>query len=275
MNIFRIQSLLKYLDNNYYRQITHAELEAISHSSYRNIQRVFLALTNETIGQYCTRLKIEQAYKLLFYTDLPILDIALQVGYENNQSLTKAFRNKLNLTPLMARQHKSVAFEEFITSAKLENLTTSFEYAYLQPIDVYAQLLINNNYNNDVINTFWREIEYSNINLQHYDSYGVIIDQPILSDPIKTRYEACVSEVVDKKPFYIKTIFGQWYAKYTHLDQNRSIEDTYRLIYQQWLNTQCYELDTTPIIEQYVTDQDIADKWSTFIFVPIKRKLSI
>lgn len=275
MDIHRIQNLLNYFENNYHRPISPAEIEEVSHYSYRNIQRIFLAITTETIGQYCTRLKLENAYKLLVYTDLSILDITLNVGYENTQSFTKAFKNKFNITPLTARQTKITAFDKFINNNHNIDTTIHFEYHYIPSVEVYARLLINNNYDNEVINAFWREIEHQNVDLSHYDSYGVIIDQPLLSDPQKCRYEACVSDVDNKKSFYKKQLFGQWYAKYIHIDSPKHIEDTYRLIYQQWLSTNCYNLDTTPIIEQYIADQSIADHWSTIIYVPIKRKLSI
>jgi AraC family transcriptional regulator len=48
---------------------------------------------------YLTRLRMEKACELLEYTDLPITEIALEVGYSSNQVLARVFTKHVNMSP--------------------------------------------------------------------------------------------------------------------------------------------------------------------------------
>lgn len=273
MDIHRIQQLIAYIEANSHRKINPKELEEVSHYSYRNIQRVFLALTKETIGRCITRLRLENAYKSLIYTELPITEIALNVGFESNQSFAKAFKQKFGLTPLHARENKAEVFTPYLAEHLIDTKELVFDYVYMSTLEVYYNVSITDDYNTDVINTIWQQV--NNYIPSNTDTllYGIIIDQPLISDKTRTRYEACITQTTDTKPFLKKTIFGQWYARYTHPDNHTPIEDTYRNIYYQWMNTPSYTIDATPIIEHYIPDEVSSDTWATHILIPVEKKL--
>ena len=48
---------------------------------------------------YLTRLRVEKACELLEHTDLPITEIALEVGYSSNQVLARVFLKHMRLSP--------------------------------------------------------------------------------------------------------------------------------------------------------------------------------
>ncbi|MCC9074193.1 AraC family transcriptional regulator [Flavobacterium sp. F-65] len=273
MKIENIQKILMFLEDNYHRQIDPKELEEISNYSYRNIQRIFNAILKETIGNFCIRLKLENAYKQLVYTDHSIVDIAYDVGYSNNQSFAKAFKNKFQATPLEARQNKKSLFDEYVKVKKEKFSFIDFEYVYKEEISVYYKILMSNNYDNNAINELWDAVIDENKTIPSYNCFGVIVDQPIISDKEKSRYEVCIDSCVNPKLYLSKTIFGGWYAKYIHLGNYDEIEETYREIYYRWIYESDYELGTSPIIEQYIDDGE-STNFITEIYVPIKRKLS-
>ncbi|MGH2664778.1 AraC family transcriptional regulator [Flavobacterium sp.] len=274
MTIEKIQQILTFLEENYHRQINPSELEVISNYSYRNIQRIFNAIIKETIGNFCTRLKLENAYKQLVYTNKSILEVAYDVGYESNQSFTKAFKNKFQITPLQARKNKNALFEAYIKEKKDAFFAIDFEYEYKEKITIHYKTLISNNYNNPAINTLWDEIIDQNKTLSPYNCFGIIVDQPIISDEAKSRYDACIDNCAAPKLYLSKTIFGGWYAKYMHQGSYDDIEETYRKIYHRWLYESNYELGTSPIIEHYIADRTAKTELLTAIYVPVKRKLS-
>ncbi|MCL9807317.1 AraC family transcriptional regulator [Flavobacterium amniphilum] len=274
MTIEKIQQILIFLENNYHRQIDPSELEEISNYSYRNIQRIFNSVLNETIGNFCVRLKLENAYKQLVYTNLPVVQIAYDVGYENNQSFSKAFKNKFQITPLQARENKTNLFEQYIKQKKEASFSIGFEYVFKEKTQIHYKTVISNNYNNTDINELWDDIHDENKSVKSYDCFGVIVDQPIISDETKSRYDACVNDCLNPKNYLSKTIFGQWYAKYMHIGCYDEIEETYRKIYHRWLYESNFELDTSPIIEHYIADRNSAAELITAIYVPVKRKLS-
>ena len=91
-NISKLTDLIEFIDANYHKKIAIDQMETIACHSYRNLQRVFQAIFNETIGEYQKRLRLEKAYKLLVYTLTDISDIALKVGYADLQSLERHSR---------------------------------------------------------------------------------------------------------------------------------------------------------------------------------------
>ena len=74
------------------------ELEDISHYSYRNIQRIFKYSCGETIGAFQQRLKVENAYKRILYTQENLTSIAIEVGFDavnpiSTKKLISFYRN--------------------------------------------------------------------------------------------------------------------------------------------------------------------------------------
>ncbi|WP_062050388.1 AraC family transcriptional regulator [Bacillus sp. JCM 19034] len=61
--------------------------------------QIFKEQMNETIYGYFTRLRIEHAIELLLETDKKISDIAIEVGYQHENSFIRVFRKYKNITP--------------------------------------------------------------------------------------------------------------------------------------------------------------------------------
>ena len=60
--------------------------------------------TGQTVKQYLHHLRLQEAKTLLTQTDLPIIQIAQQVGYEHHASLVRLFRQYEQLSPSAFRR---------------------------------------------------------------------------------------------------------------------------------------------------------------------------
>ena len=69
-----------------------------------HFQRIFKALTNETLQSYIRARRLAHSLDYLLTTELRILDIAINAGYENQESYTRAFRQSFNMTPSSYRR---------------------------------------------------------------------------------------------------------------------------------------------------------------------------
>ncbi len=270
--IEKIQKVLIFLEKNYTKLITPEELESISNYSYRNIQRIFKNIFKENIGEYQKRLRLENGFKRLIYSNETISDISFSIGYESNQAFTKAFKKKYTITPKQARLNKEDVFNDFIKP--IHQATIDSEIVKLNSIEVYYKLIIANDYDNDTINSHWDELYKKTNHSTDLSYYGLIVDQPLLSIKSKCRYEACFTKTnTEHKDLQTKTITGGKYIKYIHYGSYDTILDTYSLLYHDWLFHQKYEIDARPILEHYeVGSINVADeeKYITNIFVPIK-----
>lgn len=72
--------------------------QAVNYSKY-HLHRVFAAATGITLHSYIKRRKLTNAAGELTGTSQPIIDIAYQAGYENQQAFTTVFKEMYKQTP--------------------------------------------------------------------------------------------------------------------------------------------------------------------------------
>ena len=95
----RYKLLKEYIDTQYKEPINIAQIEQVCFYSYRNMNRIFLALHQETIGQYIKRVRLVKAAEYLKYSEKSIFDIALEVGFSDVHALSLLRLSRLALRP--------------------------------------------------------------------------------------------------------------------------------------------------------------------------------
>lgn len=75
------------------------ELAAEAQLSTYHFARMFKRSLGVPPRVYLTRLRVEKACELLERTDMPITQIAFEVGYSSNQVLARVFSKQLHITP--------------------------------------------------------------------------------------------------------------------------------------------------------------------------------
>lgn len=68
-----------------------------------HLHRAFRRVTGETPKQYTLRLRLERAAALLVTEALPVLDVALAVGFADHETFTRAFRRRFGHPPVAHR----------------------------------------------------------------------------------------------------------------------------------------------------------------------------
>lgn len=84
----------------------HVEIREIAedlHYSQFHFQRVFRDRTGITPGRYLAALRIQRAKVLLAGTSLPIVQVALDVGYQSHGTFTTQFTRQVGLPPARFR----------------------------------------------------------------------------------------------------------------------------------------------------------------------------
>jgi AraC family transcriptional regulator len=275
LHLSQIQHIISFIEHNSDKYISSKELEKISNSSYRNLQRIFKKVFNESTGAFQKRLKLENGYKKLIYTKSPVGDIAIEVGFESAQSFSKAFKKKFGIAPSAARNEKETLFTSFFPINKEDAHHIRYEIVYLKPRKVYFKAIQTNNYNNQDIDRLWDKIDNDIKSDAAINYYGIIVDEPLITDSAKCRYEAAIDKEVVRSDYFSKYIFGGNYAKVTHKGSYDNIENTYRKVYSNWLFNSILEFDSSPIIEHYTvtnTNEKEENNFVTEILIPIKKK---
>lgn len=268
-----LNTILHFIEENFNRQITINEIEKISFYSYRNIQRIFKYACGETIGAYQKRLKLEHAYKLILYTKNNFSEIAIVVGFENSASLSKAFKKQFKISPKEARQNK-------LKLLVVDNITPAFATNYIEPKIIYFPETIiyyqttKTSYDNNEIEILWEKFSAYIFPERDTEYYGIIADEPLITDKLNCRYDAATTLPAKNKNLPSKKIKSGKYAQFFHYGNYDNIEQTYKLIYTGWIFNSALDFDSSPIIEHYIkhaSNSEHPDDFITAILIPLKK----
>jgi AraC-like DNA-binding protein len=104
-NIY-VQRTLSYCEENYDSNITVEEIAAAVGISSAHLQRLFKEATASTLIEKINQLRIEKAKLLLETSILPVVDIAINVGFNNRQHFTHTFIKLTGCSPAIYRKYK-------------------------------------------------------------------------------------------------------------------------------------------------------------------------
>ena len=75
--------------------------------SHTHLLRAFKKYENCSIIEYLTNLKMSQACSLLLYSNISILEIALQLGYSDSSHFGRTFKRLYKISPMKFKQNKN------------------------------------------------------------------------------------------------------------------------------------------------------------------------
>ena len=94
-----ISAITEHIDENLEKDLALDQLAAAFHLSYTHLCRLFKKETGSTIHSYIVEQRLNQAVKLLMFTDKNIRYIVDACGFPNQKSFSSAFKNKYGMTP--------------------------------------------------------------------------------------------------------------------------------------------------------------------------------
>jgi two-component system response regulator YesN len=101
--VSQIRPAINYMDANYNKPITLADVARASHLSVSRLAHIFKEQMGITIIDYLTSVRIERAKQLLLATDQNCTEICFEVGYNNQSYFTRTFKGFVGMTPLQFR----------------------------------------------------------------------------------------------------------------------------------------------------------------------------
>lgn len=101
-----LEKAITYIENNL---TNHLDLETIAEQvniSVFHFHRIFKSVVDETIMGYVRKRRLTEALVKLVRSDLRILDVALEYGFESQESFSRAFKSYFGVSPGKARKSK-------------------------------------------------------------------------------------------------------------------------------------------------------------------------
>jgi AraC-like DNA-binding protein len=105
-NINRLIPALDYINENYRSNVSLAELAELCHYSPNYFNRLFRSTLNMTPLNYIQKRRMEDATRLLVYTDKQVKEVARETGYEDPAYFSRLFVQTYKMSPGSYRINK-------------------------------------------------------------------------------------------------------------------------------------------------------------------------
>jgi AraC family transcriptional regulator len=99
-----LQKAIDYMEDHLLDSTTITDIAKQAHVSPFHFQRIFMILTDMSVGEYLRRRRLTLAAQELSSTDCKIIDLAYKYGYDTPESFSRAFRKQHGITPSEARK---------------------------------------------------------------------------------------------------------------------------------------------------------------------------
>lgn len=279
----RINRVLDYIDKHLDETLSVEILGNIANFSKFHFHRQFSEYCGISVARYIQLMRLKRAsYRLAFNHGAPIIDIALDSGFENPESFSRAFKNTFGQTPSEFRKKP-----DWVSwSSRYEIPIPPRERTYemeVRIVEVEPILVATLEHNgspallNDSVQLFiqWRK-ENGLSPIDRSRTYGVPYNDPNTTPPEEFRFDICasVTESVPSNPQGIvtKTIPGGRCAVATHSGSRERISESVYELYREWLPKSGEELREFPVYFHYLNlDHDTpAHEHLTDIYLPLK-----
>ncbi|WP_145483677.1 helix-turn-helix domain-containing protein [Yersinia aldovae] len=101
-----ILSALKYHNLYLDSQLNLSKLARKVGVPARKVSQAINQQTGQNVSQYVNQLRIEQAAQLLATTELPVIDIMLEAGFQTKSNFNREFMRVKGMTPSLWREHQ-------------------------------------------------------------------------------------------------------------------------------------------------------------------------
>lgn len=122
----QIQRGVDYIETHLGEPIELPCVSKVAGLSHWHFQRIFKALTGETLKTYVRSRRLARSLDALLTTDRRIIEVAIEAGFESQEAFTRAFKRSFGITP--HRYRKLGERSSFLKKVRLDS-------AYLQHLE--------------------------------------------------------------------------------------------------------------------------------------------
>jgi AraC family transcriptional regulator len=262
----RLLRVLLHIQRNLDQPLELDELAGIACFSPFHFHRIFRGMVGESVMEYVRRLRLEQAAQKLRFSDSPVIDVALDAGYESHEAFTRAFSARFGLTPSTYRKTRKTGGAADVPDVRLEEFEPK-RIAFLRHVGPYDQ-----------VGPAWRKLMtwagMRGLLGPNMVILGVVYDAPDVTPEAKLRYDAALvveDNVQPEGEIGIQEIARCQYAVIPHTGPYSNIQEAYDRLCGDWLPGSGREPASFPAFERYLNSPyDTApENLQTEIYLPL------
>ncbi len=264
----RFEQVFSWIEQHLDSSLTVEQLSEVACFSRFHFHRQFSQFCGISVSRYITLMRLKRAsFQLVGNPQERVINIALDAGFENPESFSRAFKNTFGLTPSEFRKdpvwvdwHVHFQFPGRENQQRLENMDVKIITVEAMNVAVLEHLGDPMRVNNTVASFIeWRKAS----GLSDYmtqGTYGVPYSDPATTPGEEFRFDVCgelnaaANGVVPENPqgVIVKTLPGGRCAMVRHVGAYERISDSVYYLYRQWLPNSGEELRDFPVYFRYL-----------------------
>lgn len=278
----RLNKVLDYIESHLDEPLTVEQLSQVAHFSRFHFHRQFAEYTGSSVFRYIQRLRLKQAsYKLAFDRRAKIIDIALEAGFENPESFSRAFKNIFDQSPSEFRRQPD--WESWHARYRLK-LPARKQTMQVDIVNFAMTRIATMEHRgpverlNDAVGQFieWRKASGLSPK-QSSRTFGIAYDNPDTTEPDKFRFDIC-GEVATDVPANPQGVVARFIpagrcARVRHVGSHSRLgESVIYPLYRDWLPHSGEELRDFPLFFHYLNliPETAEHELVTDVYLPLK-----
>lgn len=255
----RFGAVFDYIDRHLDDALPVDRLSGVANFSKFHFHRQFSDYTGISVTRYVQLMRLRRAsYRLVFNPEARIIDIALEAGFENPESFSRAFKNTFGQTPTHFRKEPAWQpwHEHFRSVKRKEGLVmkevriVDFPETRVAVLEHWGSPALAN----DSVRAFcqWRQEN----DLSGGETYGIVYEDPATVDPERFHFDICgaLRGVIPDNPLGIvdKIIPGGRCAIVRHQGSRDNLGEAAHYLYRAWLPGSGEEPRDFPLFLHYL-----------------------
>lgn len=253
MNYKLLNDMIKYIEDNITENISYNKLAKIVGVSEYSLQRIFVFLTNMSISEYIRKRRLSKAFEELKISNVKIVELSVKYGYDSQISFARAFKSMFGISPSEVKNNE-IDYKQFpiIKFNNNNDICQELNYKIEQVEETKIYCVKTQTRNSDdllyKIRKLYLEIKNNGLHKKFNDSgmYGISISKDNLYMYYigsKEKYDNTIQFVIPKGRYVIFSVGSR---------QQQDIVKTENIIYNQWLNSTNYNIDSDFNFELYI-----------------------
>ena len=270
----RILKVIDHLRSHLDEALSFEQLAEIAFFSPFHFHRIYRGMVGETIAETVRRLRLLRAATAVGTSDRPILDIALEAGFDSGRGFTRAFVARTGMTPSAYRRQHARIDHDFKRGVPMDVEFRDFparRVVAMRKLGPYAEVPRVW----DALLLWMRQRELTD---RVEACIGIPHDNPAEVPADQVRYDACFGlspgpepELLDDELHWLELPGGP-YAVYRHVGPYTLIGEAFNRLYGLWLPQSGITLRAAPLLEIYLNDARSTppDRLITELALPIE-----
>ena len=99
-----IDTIVEWIDDNLHQPLRIEEIARHAGYSKWHLQRIFKEHTGQPLGEYIRAQKLQKSIERLAHSNEPILNVAIALGFDSQQSFNRSFKRQYGQAPGVRRR---------------------------------------------------------------------------------------------------------------------------------------------------------------------------